>query len=610
MMQMLRGKAGKILGVIFALAFVGWMFFELGLGVTGQGPTANTNELGRVNGEPVLYPRYQAVIQELSQQAQQGGAQLSAEQRRELEEAAWNRIVDEMLIEQAIRERGIRASDEEVRQAVLSNPHPSLMQNELFLTNGQFDLAKYQRFLTGPTANEELLLQLEDYYRAMVPQSKLFRQVAAGTYVSDAQLWRSWQDRNETATVEYVALDVARLVPGDVQVTDREVRRYYDDHPDEFKRDASARLTLAVLPRTATAADTAVTLQRAQALRAEIVGGADFAAVAKRESADPGSKDRGGDLGSFGRGQMVPAFEQAAFSLPVGEVSQPVLSPFGYHLIQVQERSGDQVKARHILLTIEKSEEEQDRFLARADSLESLAERQGLERAARAMGVSIRTGVTVSEGSPFVPGIGSALEAVEWAQVEARDDESGRGGRGAISELMETEQAFYVARLESYTPEGRLSLAEATPQIRRQLVLEKKQARAAEIGRQMTAEVRGGKTLQQVAAARGLEVRTAGPFTRVDPNPVFGQANAAIGAAFGVPVWRVGDPVRTSAGVFIIRPVARTEADRKAWEAQKRQQRNLILARLQQEAVTRWMQGLREQAEIEDRRKEVLQQSA
>lgn len=605
MMQSMRGRAGKFLGVIFALAFVGWMVFELGMDVTGQTQTTN---LGRVNGEPVLNQQFQAAYQELAQQAQQGGNQISAEQRRELEQAAWDRVVNQILIQQAIRDRGIRATDQEVRLAALNSPHPALMQNELFQTNGQFDLAKYQRYLQSPATSEDMLLQLEEYYRVMVPQQKLFSQITSGVYISDAELWRAWQDRNETATVEYVALDASRLVPGEVQVSDAEVKKYYDDHEDEFKRGASARLTVAVLGKASTPSrgDTLASLERAERVRAELAGGADFAEVAKRESSDPGSKDNGGDLGTFGRGQMVPAFDAAAFALPVGELSQPVLSPFGYHVIQVQERNGDQVKARHILIPVEKSDAELDRFYAKADSLEDLAQRSGIERAARATGAAIRTGVTVSENSPYVPGIGSALEAVEWAEQETRD-----GARaGQVSDLLETEQAFFVAKLESFAPAGTTPLAQATPQIRRQLVLEKKQEQARKIGQELVAQVRAGKTLQQVAAARGLEVRQTGPFTRGDPNPALGQANAAVGAAFGVPVGKVSDVVKTSAGIFIIRPVARVEADRRSFEAQKQQMRTLATSRLQQEAVERWLQSIRKNADIEDRRKEIFNQQS
>lgn len=80
-------------------------------------------------------------------------------------------------------------------------------------------------------------------------------------------------------------------------------------------------------------------LARSKAIRERVVKGEDFAAVAKAESDDAGSGAQGGDLGSFGHGRMVPVFEQAAFSLPIGEVSQPVKSQFGWHLIQVQSRT-------------------------------------------------------------------------------------------------------------------------------------------------------------------------------------------------------------------------------------------------------------------------------
>lgn len=82
-------------------------------------------------------------------------------------------------------------------------------------------------------------------------------------------------------------------------------------------------------------------LAKTTALRDRLVKGEDFAALAKSESDDTGSGAQGGDLGSFNHGRMVPVFEDAAFSLPIGEISQPVKSPFGYHLIQVQARGVD-----------------------------------------------------------------------------------------------------------------------------------------------------------------------------------------------------------------------------------------------------------------------------
>ena len=163
-----------------------------------------------------------------------------------------------------------------------------------------------------------------------------------------------------------------------------------------------------------------------------------------------------------------------------------------------------------------------------------------------------------------------------------------------------------MVQLESYLPSGRMTLAEATPQIRRELTLQSRRATARKAGEQMVAEIRGGRTLQQVAQARGLTVQTAGPFTRVQPNPELGQANAAIGAAFGTPINQVSDVMETPTGLFIVRPTARTAADRSAFEAQKAQQRSVQEAQLQQGIIQRWLQSARQSAEIEDNRERIF----
>lgn len=599
MMQDLRDKT-KIIMIVVALAFVGLMVFQWGMDITGRSSASQNGELGRVNGDPIPYNAYSAAYQQLYDQAKQNG-EVSAEQQRQLEDAAFNQVVNEILIQQELERRGITVSDEEIRQAALWQPNPQLAQNELFQTNGQFDIQKWQQFLSGPSANEDLLLQLEQYYRQTLPREKLMRQVTAGTWLSDAELWQMFRDRTETATVKYVPLELSRLVPGEVAVSDAEIQAYYDAHADEFRRPASARFSMAVLSKAPTAADTLAALQRAQSLRQEIAGGADFGAVARRESADKGTKEQGGELGSFGRGRMAPSFEQAAFSVPVGQVSEPVLTPFGLHLIQVESRDSTQVRARHILIAVEPSDAALDRLYARADSLETLAGKVGLQRAAQATGAALRTGVIVTGDGAYVPGVGSALEALDWAREEAKTPTG-----DTVSPLFETKEAFFLVQKEAYTDAGREPLSAAAPRIRAQLSTQKKREKAKEIGQRMVAEVRRGKSLEAVAQEHGLPVESAGPFTRLSPNPVFGQASAAVGAAFGTPVGRVSDVQETPAGLFIVEPVARTEADRKAFESTKQQVRMMSLYQLQQEQVGRFLESLRKSAKIVDRRSEVL----
>jgi len=602
MMRDLREKT-KIVMIVVALAFVGLMVFEWGMDISGTTVADQTGELGRVNGDPISFQAYSMAYQQLFEQAraQAEGELVSREEVREIENAAFNEVVNDVLMRQELRRRGIRVSDAEIIQAAQWMPHPNLMSNELFLTDGQFDIGKYQQFINGPAANEQLLMELEQFYRSQLPRTKLLRQVTAGVYVSDSELWRMWRDQNETAIADYVALDLAQLVPEDVPVTDREIRSYYDENRDQFARPSTGRFSVAYITKGAGAADTVAAMQRARSIRQEILEGADFADVARRESADPGSAAAGGDLGFFSRGQMVPAFEEAAFSLPIGQVSEPVQSAFGFHLIEVQEREDEQARARHILVTVETGEAAVDRLYARADSLESLAERAGLERAARTLGATLRPGVAVTAAAPFVQGIGSMFEALEWIQDEQLEPEPLE-----VSPVFETSESFYVVEVESFTPAGTQTLAEATPEIRRTLILDKKREQARQIGQQIVTEIRAGKSLEQAASERGLRLATTSPITRTGFNPAFGQGNAATGAAFGVPLGQVSDVVDTTAGLFIIRPASRTDANRDQFEAQKEQIRQFALFQLQQESLSRWIEGLRREANIVDRRSTML----
>jgi len=598
MMRDLREKTKWVM-IIVALSFVGLMVFEWGMDISGTTVAGQTGELGRVNGEPVPYDQYNAAYQSLYDQArmQYGTVQLSREQIRELENRAFDEIVNEILIRQELRRRDIRVSDSEVIQAAQWMPHPDLMQNELFLTDGQFDISKYQQFLSGPSANEDLLRQLEAYYRSTIPRSKLIRQVTAGAYMSDAELWQAWRDRNETATVDYVPLNVSVLVPGDVEVSDREIRDYYNQNRDRFRRTATARVTVAYISKLATAVDSVAALRKAITLREEILAGTPFADVAARESDDPGSSESGGDLGTFTRELMIPAFSDVAFSLPIGEVSEPVETEFGYHLILVRDRTDEEVTASHILVTYDPSDEALDALYVRADSLETLAERGGIERAAGAIGATYRTSVVISEDASYIPGVGGAIEALEWIQDNRVSPEP-----TTVSPVFETPEAFYIVAEEAYQPAGQIPLAEATPEVRRQLIVDRKLERARAIGAEIVAEVRGGRSLAEAATARGLTVETAGPFTRVGVNPAFGQANAVVGAAFGVPIGQVSNVVGTPGGLYIIRPTERTTADQAEFEAQRDILRQTMLFTMQQDVLARWMADLRRDANIVDRR--------
>src|SRR5690606_8206471 len=120
-------------------------------------------------------------------------------------------------------------------------------------------------------------------------------------------------------------------------------------HQDDFIRPARARVKYVAMSTAPTAEDSAAVRARADSIRARIVGGGDFAQIAQEESADSVSAANGGLL-DITRGQTVPPFDSAAFSLPIGQVSQPVRTVYGYHIVKVESRQADSASVRHVLI--------------------------------------------------------------------------------------------------------------------------------------------------------------------------------------------------------------------------------------------------------------------
>src|SRR5262249_37507220 len=168
-------------------------------------------------------------------------------------------------------------------------------------------------------------------------------------------------------------------IPDSSAISEAELTAYMKKHPDEFPKQPSvAYVRFIAVPRLPNAADTAAARARVARVRSEIVRGAKFEDVAKRESSDSGSGRQGGELGWIKRDntRLVEPFMQAVRSLKPGQLSEPVPTQFGYHLIRVDQAKGDSVQVRHILIPIALEGAHLDQVEARADTLE----RQAAER--------------------------------------------------------------------------------------------------------------------------------------------------------------------------------------------------------------------------------------
>jgi len=132
---------------------------------------------------------------------------------------------------------------------------------------------------------------------------------------------------------------IEKTIVPTVKVSEEDARKFYDQNPDKFTRPEAVKASHILLgvDEKATAEEKKAAREKAEKLRKELAGGADFAALAKGNSTCPSSQ-QGGDLGYFGKGQMVPAFEKAAYALKPGEISDVVETRFGYHIIKLTEK--------------------------------------------------------------------------------------------------------------------------------------------------------------------------------------------------------------------------------------------------------------------------------
>ena len=593
MMRQMRENTKWIM-LVTATAFVGLMVFQWGMDITGRSGLS-IGEIGSVNGTPVMYNSFNQTYRSLFDQVQASQEDpITSQQVRDLEDAAWDEVVNQVLIQQELRRRGIVVTDEELLTAARFNPPPEFQNSPAFQTDGLFDIQKYQAFLASPTIDDLMLLQLEMYYRDVIPRTKLMRQVSSDLYVTDAALWDEYRDRNERISVRYLALNPAqRVADSAVAVTAAEVRDYYDAHEDEFALPAQATVRAVVIDKTPTPEDTLAMRDRAAELRQEIIEGADFEDILGQPGVGAGS----GDLGWFTRERMPEEFWDAAFAATVGELTEPVRTPFGYHVIEVQDQTEDSVQARHILVPFARTEESELALLTLADSLEELGDARTFAEAASTLGLGVETAYLSTEFA-FVAGAGQVGEGSDWAFEEALV--------GDVSAVLETRQAFYMLELAAIREAGAISLADASGSIERTVRAEKKVEQAKSEGEEIVAQVRAGASLADIAEQKNLQIQTAGPYARVDFVPGIGRLNAAVGAGFGLNIGEVSGAVEANNNVFIIELADYFAADSTAFEDQRVALRDELLGVAQESRLQNWLQGLREVARIIDRRDEVL----
>jgi len=607
MMRAMREITKPVFWVV-AISFIGWMAYGQITDIVGGGKDVVLSVDGTIVRSQPFQQQYQASLEQYRRQ--QGGGRLTREDERQLQDRVADQFIQKILLERAYRRFGITVSDDEIIQAARSSPPPQIMQQVLqdptFQTNGQFDITKWQRYISS--AGSEFASQVEQLYRDYLPQRKLEDYLTADVYVSEAKLWRIWRDQHESVTVALFAVHPEDMPDTLAPVSDAELERYYAAHQADFKRRAAAWLSYVELPRIPSAADSAAALAHARALRAEIAGGkTKFDDVAKRESADSGTGPRGGDLGWVkrnGSGFVAP-FAAALRRQAPGVLSEPVLTEFGYHLIRVDSVKGDSARVHHILVPIVLHGAHLDAVDARTDTLDRLAADQTdgsrLDSAAHRLGLPLAHASKLAQGERLTLGSSTIPDVSVWA-FEARP--------GETSPVIDAAQASYVFRLDSLEAAGVPPLASIRARVLGAARFEKKKAVARERADQAAAALRDAGDLLSAGRARGYRVEKLGPFTRVTAPAQFARNPLVLGAAFGLRRGERSGVIADETGWFVLQGLAHVDADSAAWLKQRDQQRETLVRPVEQARLQQFIAALRADAKIVDRRSEIFRPAA
>ncbi len=342
--------------------------------------------------------------------------------------------------------------------------------------------------------------------------------------ISDAEIKNYYQNFNQQfenpEKIKLAYLEISRAdIAKDIQVTEEQIEKYYNDNLAKFTQ-PERRKASHILFRVAADADEeskAKVRKKAEEVLQQIKNGADFAEMAKQYSKDPGSASKGGDLGFFGTGEMVPAFEKAAFALKPGEVSELVESPFGFHIIKLTAVQGGkpkplaQVKDKIIAdLQFEKAE---NNYFDKTETMQTLAFEQpdSLEPVATELNLKIRESDLISQQGG--KGIFANPKLLNAAFSESVLEE---GNNSDLIELGDDHVA--VVRVVERIPANTKPLEEVKEQIKSRLQKQQISDKAQEKATELLTQLNKGKTMADIAQANSLELKTAGYVDRQASN--------------------------------------------------------------------------------------------
>ena len=592
-----------MLGVVVGILGIGMLLY---LVPQGTNDLNSSDAVAQVGDQTISVVDVQNQLSKSTRSSQIPPALLPAYTQQALDQ-----LIDEKMLALEADRMGLRVSDEE-HADLLKKLVPTAFTGDTFIgmdrytaeVQARFQMSvpefetevkgallqqKFQQLVTdGVRASDD---EVRDEFRRENEKIKLDYvsikpdELLAKVEVSDADL-AAYFDKNkaryvvpERRTVDYAILDLAQLRQRS-PVTDDDEKIYYQNHIDQYKLEDRAHVAHILFKTVGmTDAEAAEVKKKAEDVLNKAKHGGNFADLAKQYSEDT-TKDKGGDLGWIVRGQTVPEFEAAAFSLPKGSISDLVKTQYGFHIIQVIDRETartqtlDEVKANIVnQLQQEKAEQQGETISSQIADEIRRGGRVPIEDLAKKFNMTTGQAKLVEANQPL-PELGNAPGLMDTIFHQRTGD---------VSAPIHTDLGYVIVSVKDIQPSHPAVLAEVHDRVANDFRHEKAVDLARSRAEELAKRAKSGENFAAAAKALGFTVKTSEPIARTGSLPDVGSAKQFAGA-FALPVGQIGDPISLGQNWTVYRVAQHDPVNDGDFEKQKAKIEEQVLQRKRQTA--------------------------
>jgi peptidyl-prolyl cis-trans isomerase D len=617
-------KAAKYILAGFLLVLAASMVTYLIPGFTGDTSNTETGVVASVGGREIHREEIARLVQ-----AQARGNQIPEFYMPIMRQQALKQLIQQAEIQYESERMGLKVSDQEFRDELQFGPY-----RQAFFPGGKWIGAdKYKEMLiNGGTTVENF----ERDVRLDLMQRKLISMIGANATVPDSEVEQAYKDENTKVKIQYAVLKLDDITKT-IKPTDTELKAFYDANlarytnsipekrqikyflvseksiadkvtvdPGEIQRAYSAnqegyrvparvkvRHILIEMPKPGPDGKVdqkAVDDARAKAMDVlkQAKATSDWTELAKKYSGDPGSKDKGGELGWLGKGQTVAEFDKVAFAQNKGQISDPVQTSFGFHIIQTEDKEDAHLKPLAEVKPVLEEALKQDKVkteLAKASAdAEATAQKQGLEKAASKYGAQVVES-NPSTRTDALPGIGPQPPLMD--AVFAATDKSG-------PQATQTPQATVVFEVTKIVPSRTPSFEEIKDRVANEFKSQRAAAVLSTKTREMADRAHAEHDLAKAAKEAGATLKTSELVSRTQPVPDIGSMSGPANVAFTLKQGEISGSLNLGASQAVLQVMERQEPsmDGPEFAKQRDQLRERLSGQKRQQVVNQFVTDL------------------